>query len=106
VPATAPPAWPTILDTASTSSSFASGARKISYRLAVQRVMHHPARHLGVESVGRSELSVQDVLLVVECGDLIVQISRFVTQSGQHRVRQDARAKQDSDCQRQEHSGQ
>jgi hypothetical protein len=40
--------------------------------------MHYPACHLGVESIRSTELSVQDVLLVVERIDLVVQVSRFV----------------------------
>jgi hypothetical protein len=67
--------------------------------------MHHPACHLGIESICGIELLVQHVLLVVECVDLTVQIAGFVPQSGQQVVGQQARAQHDPYRQRDENSG-
>src|SRR6185437_16386561 len=82
------------------------GSAEDDQRLAVERVMHHPAGQLRVEGVGRTELCVQLSFLVVESVDLVVQIPGFVTQPGDHCVGQKTRAEYDSHRQRQKYSGQ
>ena len=53
VPVTVPPACATILDTASTSSSLASGVRNTTTDLPASASRTMPAGHLGIEIVCR-----------------------------------------------------
>ena len=54
VPVTAPPAWPTIFDDRVDIVVLGVRGAEDYHRLAVQRVVHHPACHLGIESIGRA----------------------------------------------------
>ena len=71
--------------------------------LARQRLVQDSRRHLCIEFACGVQLFVQRVLVVGERVDLILQLVLVVAQTGQHRVRQQARTERHPDGQREEH---